>query len=141
MQRDIPLAAQNAIPQKQLDTDLADQEGIKAAVQAAQAAQQNTELNLAWTKIYSPIDGIAGVANSQIGDLVGTSTKMVMISQVNPIWAYFNVSEGTSCQLRLESNRDDLRQGPVVGPRSRSTVECISRRMTNLTRKRAPSST
>ena len=91
--RDTPLAAQNAIPQKQLDNDLASQAAMKAAVQAAQANLQNAQLNLAWTKIYSPIDGVAGNANSQIGDLVGTTTKMATISQVNPIWANFNISE------------------------------------------------
>ncbi len=91
--RDTPLAAQNAIPQKQLDTDLSNQAAAKAEVLAQKAALQNAELNLAWTKVYSPIDGIAGDAKSQIGDLVGTSTKMATISQVNPIWAYFNISE------------------------------------------------
>ncbi len=94
VERDTPLAAQNAIPQKQLDTDLANQAANKAEVQAAKAALANAELNLAWTKVYSPIDGIAGVSNSQVGDLVGTTTKMTTVSQVNPIWAYFNVSEG-----------------------------------------------
>ena len=93
VQRDTPLAAQNAIPQKQLDTDLANQAAAKAEVQANKAELANAELNLAWTKVYSPIDGIAGVANSQQGDLVGTSTKMATVSQVNPIWAYFNISE------------------------------------------------
>jgi RND family efflux transporter MFP subunit len=93
VQRDTPLAAQNAIPQKQLDNDLANQAAMKATVVAAQANEKNAELNLGWTKVYSPIDGIAGVSNSQIGDLVGTSTKMTTVSQVNPIWAYFNVSE------------------------------------------------
>jgi RND family efflux transporter MFP subunit len=93
VQRDTPLAAQNAIPQKQLDTDLANQAAYKAEVQASKATLANAELNLAWTKVYSPIDGIAGVSNSQIGDLVGTATKMATVSQVNPIWAYFNVSE------------------------------------------------
>ncbi len=93
VQRDTPLAAQNAIPQKQLDTDLANQAAYKAEVQATQAALANAQLNLAWTKVNSPIDGIAGVSNSQIGDLVGTNTKMTTVSQVNPIWAYFNVSE------------------------------------------------
>ena len=39
------------------------------------------------------MDGIAGVANSQVGDLVGTTTKMATVSEVNPIWAYFNISE------------------------------------------------
>src|SRR5271157_3386334 len=93
VQRDTPLAAQNAIPQKQLDTDLANQAATKAQVLAEKANLANAELNLGWTKIYSPIDGIAGVSNSQIGDLVGTSTKMATVSQVNPIWAYFNISE------------------------------------------------
>jgi RND family efflux transporter MFP subunit len=92
--RDTPLAAQNAIPQKQLDNDLASQAAMKAMVEAAAAYMQNAQLNLAWTKVYSPISGIAGVSNSQIGDLVGTTTKMTTVSQINPIWAYFNVSEG-----------------------------------------------
>jgi membrane fusion protein (multidrug efflux system) len=95
VQRDTPLAAQNAIPQKQLDTDLANQAAMKAEVEANKAALANAELNLAWTKVYSPIDGIAGVSNSQIGDLVGTTTKMTVVSQVNPIWAYFSPSEAT----------------------------------------------
>jgi len=93
VQRDTPLAAQNAIPQKQLDTDLANQAAMKAEVEAKKAVLANAELNLAWTKVYSPIDGIAGVSNSQVGDLVGTTTKMVTVSQVNPIWAYFNPPE------------------------------------------------
>jgi len=75
--RDTPLAAQSAMAQ----------------LKAKKAALANAELNLGWTKVYSPIDGIAGVSNSQIGDLVGTSTKMATVSQVNPIWAYFNISE------------------------------------------------
>ena len=93
--RDTPLAAQNAIPQKQLDTDLSQQAARKAQVEAAKAALDNAKLNLAWTKVYSPIDGIAGDAKSQIGDLVGPTTKMATVSQVNPIWAQFNISEST----------------------------------------------
>ncbi len=91
--RDRPLAAQNAIPQKQLDTDISTLAAQVAQVAAAQANQANAELNVEWTKVYAPIDGVAGNSNSQIGDLVGTSTKMTTISQVNPIWAYFNISE------------------------------------------------
>jgi membrane fusion protein, multidrug efflux system len=91
--RDRPLAAQNAIPQKQLDTDVSTLEANKAQVTAAMASQANSELNLEWTKVYAPIDGVAGNSVSNVGDLVGTSTKMTTISQVNPIWAYFNISE------------------------------------------------
>lgn len=93
VQRDTPLAAQQAIPQKQLDDDIANQAWAKAQLQAAQAQGQQAELNLGWTKVYSPVDGIAGVANSQVGDLVGTTTKMTIVSQIDPMWAYFNISE------------------------------------------------
>jgi membrane fusion protein (multidrug efflux system) len=91
--RDTPLAAQSAIPQKQLDNDVAEQQSWEAQLKAKQAALANAELNLGWTKVYSPIDGIAGVSNAQVGDLVGSATKMTTVSQVNPIWAYFNISE------------------------------------------------
>jgi membrane fusion protein (multidrug efflux system) len=91
--RDRPLAAQSAIPQKQLDTDLATQAANTAQLDAAKAQLAQAQLNLAWTKVYSPIEGIAGLSTSQIGDLVGTTTVMTTVSQVNPIWAYFNISE------------------------------------------------
>jgi len=91
--RDKPLAAQNAIPQKQLDTDIATQAANQAQLDAAKAELTQAELNLSWTKVYSPIDGIAGISSAQVGNLVGATTNMTMISQVNPIWAYFNISE------------------------------------------------
>jgi len=90
---DTPLAAQSAIPLKQLDNDKSAEAAGKAQVDAAKAMIEQAKLNLEWTKVYSPIDGIAGVATSQVGDLVGTSTKMTTISKVNPIRAYFSISE------------------------------------------------
>src|ERR1700734_3057968 len=91
--RDTPLAAQSAIPQKQLDTDIATQAASRAQLDAAKAQLAQAQLNLSWTKVYSPIDGIAGISSAQIGNLVGTATVMTTVSQVNPIWAYFNISE------------------------------------------------
>ncbi len=116
--RDTPLAAQNAIPQKQLDTDLANQAATKAEVLAQQASLQNAQLNLAWTKVTSPIDGIAGVSNAQIGDLVGTSTKMTTVSQVHSIWAYFNISEssflGVATKVQgIISGKNAMDQTPI----------------------------
>jgi RND family efflux transporter MFP subunit len=105
VQRDTPLAAQNAIPQKQLDDDLANQSAGKAQVEAARAQQQQAELNLGWTKVYSPVDGIAGVANSQIGDLVGSGSKMTVVSKIDPIWAYFNISEATYLKFAPEISK------------------------------------
>ena len=54
VQRDTPLAAQKAIPQKQLDDDQANEDWAKAELAAKKAAQEQAELNLGWTKIYSP---------------------------------------------------------------------------------------
>ena len=109
--RDTPLAAQNAIPLKQLDNDTANRDAAAAELLAEQANEKNAELNLAWTNVNSPIDGIAGVSNSQIGDLVGTGTKMATVSQVNPIWAYFNVSE--SAYLAVSSRIEGIITGKV----------------------------
>jgi membrane fusion protein (multidrug efflux system) len=91
--RDRPLAAQHAIPQKQLDTDISTLAANTAQVQSAKANMVQAELNLSWTKVLSPIDGLAGTSNSNVGDLVGTTTKMTTISDINPIRAYFNISE------------------------------------------------
>ena len=124
VQRDTPLAAQKAIAQRDLDTDLTTQEAMKSQVEAAKASLANAELNLAWTKVYSPIDGIAGVSNSQIGDLVGSATKMVTISQVNPIWAYFNPSE--SLFLKFAPEVTAFITGRVSkGPRRQLPVELV----------------
>ncbi len=121
VQRDTPLAAQNAIPAKQLDNDLANQAAAKAQVVANQANQANAQLNLDWTKVYSPVDGIAGVSTSQVGDLVGTTTKMVTVSQIDPIWAYFNISESDYLANAAEISRV-LRSG---GVKSKADVEFI----------------
>jgi membrane fusion protein (multidrug efflux system) len=111
--RDTPLAAQSAIPQKQLDNDVAEQQSWEAQLKAKQAALANAELNLGWTKVYSPIDGIAGVSNAQVGDLVGTSTKMTTVSQVNPIWAYFNISESRFLEFAPEVTKVITGKAPL----------------------------
>jgi membrane fusion protein, multidrug efflux system len=118
--RDRPLVAQNAIAQKQLDTDLATQAASQAAVDASKAALAQAQLNLSWTKVYSPIDGIAGVSTAQVGNLVGTTTSMTTISQVNPIWAYFNISE-TSFLSKANTFFDAISGKNVKSP----TVEFI----------------
>jgi membrane fusion protein (multidrug efflux system) len=66
-----------------------------AAVAAAQAAVDNAQLNLDYTKVVSPLNGIAGQAQAQIGDLVGTgsNTALTTVSQIDPIRFYFPISE------------------------------------------------
>ena len=66
-----------------------------AAVAAAQAAFEQAQLNLDYTRIVSPLDGVAGQQQAQIGDLVGTGTNQVLttVSQIDPIWFYLPISE------------------------------------------------
>jgi RND family efflux transporter MFP subunit len=66
----------------------------KAAVEAAEAAVETAQLNLGFTKITSLIDGIAGIAQGQVGDLVSpTSEPLTTVSTVDPIRVYFTPTE------------------------------------------------
>ena len=90
-----PLAAQNALSQKDLDDAVAAERSAKAAVDASKAELDKARLNLEFTKITSPIDGIAGIAKGQIGNLVSpqSSEELTTVSRVDPIKAYISVSE------------------------------------------------
>jgi membrane fusion protein (multidrug efflux system) len=92
VKRDIPEAQAQAIPQSQLDNDTEAKLAAKAAVEAGQAAVEQAQLNLGYTKVRSLIDGIAGVAQVQVGNLVTPSTVLTAVSQLNPIKAYFPIS-------------------------------------------------
>jgi membrane fusion protein (multidrug efflux system) len=106
--RNTPLAAAHAIPQSQLDNDVqakaqaealvtTDEGAIqasKAAIQAAEAAVEQAQLNLGFTRVRSLIDGIAGIASIQIGNLVGPTTVLTTVSSVDPVKAVFSISEG-----------------------------------------------
>jgi membrane fusion protein (multidrug efflux system) len=95
-----PLAKEQAIPQQDLDNAVQANEAAKAQVQAANAAIDAAkakvaaaQLDLGFTKVVSLIDGIAGIAQAQIGDLVSQSTLLTTVSTVDPIKVYFPVSE------------------------------------------------
>jgi len=91
--RDTPLAKESAIPQAQLDNDIQANEAAQAMVSAAKAQVEQAQLNLDFTKVRSLVNGVAGLAKGQIGDLVGPTTILTTVSQVEPIKAYFAISE------------------------------------------------
>ena len=93
VQRDTPLAQQRAIAQAQLDTEIQAKLGAQALVLAAKANIEQAQLNVEWTKVTSLVTGIAGIAQVQIGNLIGPSSVLTSVSQVDPIKAYFTVSE------------------------------------------------
>lgn len=86
--------AQVAAAKAQVETAQAQIEASKAAVTAAAAAVENANVNLGFTKLESPIDGVVGAATTQVGNLVGPSSNAVTtVSTLDPIKANFTVSE------------------------------------------------
>jgi RND family efflux transporter MFP subunit len=104
VERDTPLAEARAIAKSQLDNDVQAKLGAQAAVESAKAAVEQAELNLEWTKVTSLVDGIAGIAQVQIGNLVGPNSVLTSVSQVEPIKAYFPISEREYVLVQKESN-------------------------------------
>src|SRR6201981_2872500 len=93
MQRDTPLAREKAIAQSQLDNDVQANLAEKATVEADKAAVEQAEINLEFTNVRSLVDGVAGIATGQVGNLVGPQTILTTVSQLDPIKAYFVASE------------------------------------------------
>ena len=98
--RYVPLAKEQAVTQQDLDNavqaNLAAQAAVRAAkaqIDAAKAQLDSAQVNLGFTKVVSLIDGIAGIAQAQIGDLVGPTNLLTTVSMVDPIKVYFPVSE------------------------------------------------
>lgn len=90
------LADQQVIAKQEYDTAF-------AARAATRASLSQAELNLEFTKIRSPIDGVAGIATAQMGDLVGPSSGLLTtVSTVDPIKVYFPISEQAYLQFRSQ---------------------------------------
>jgi membrane fusion protein (multidrug efflux system) len=110
-----PLASKGVVPQQQLDDavqgNLATEAQVNAAsaavetaggaiatakalVQSAEAVFKNAQLNLEFTSVTSPVDGVAGIASAQVGNLVSPSSGVLTtVSTLDPIKAYFTVTE------------------------------------------------
>jgi membrane fusion protein (multidrug efflux system) len=102
VERFTPLAREHAVSQQELDNAVqanfgakAQVEAARAAIETAQAAAESAKLSLGFTSILAPIDGVAGIATAQVGDLVGpqSTNPLTTISTVNPILANFTASE------------------------------------------------
>lgn len=83
--RAIPLAEINALSQLNLDQYRAEYFSAEAADKAAEAAMRNAELNLGYTNIYSPIDGIIAESSASIGDYVGSNTQFAVLTKISNI--------------------------------------------------------
>ena len=94
--RALDLFRKKVISDQERDTATAAAQSSRANVEADEAAVETAELNLGYTKIIAPIDGLAGFANNQVGDLVGpaSTTPLTTVSQIDPIKAIVTVGEG-----------------------------------------------
>lgn len=88
-----PLAAAGAISRQELDNATQAHRAAKAASDSARANLEKAQLDLDWTQIKSPIDGIAGVSVAQVGDLISENTVLTTVSQLDPIKVSFPISE------------------------------------------------
>ncbi|MGB9123206.1 MAG: efflux RND transporter periplasmic adaptor subunit, partial [Candidatus Angelobacter sp.] len=124
-----PLAKESAISQQELDDAVqanlgakAQVEANQAAIEAARAAVDTAKLNLGFTRITSPVTGVAGIANAQVGDLVGpASPALTTVSTLDPILADFNASEQEYLKVR------------ATAPGADKTEEALSKLVFELT--------
>lgn len=109
-----PLAAQNAVSQKDLDDATGQEQSTHASVIAAQATVDKAKLDLEFTRVTSLIDGVAGIAKAQIGDLVGPGQigELTTVSTVDPIKVYVPVSEQQ--YLKSTESRKDRSNGTTL---------------------------
>jgi membrane fusion protein (multidrug efflux system) len=104
VERDTPLAEARAIAKSQLDNEIQAKLGAQAVIESDKAAVEQAELNLEWTKVTSLVNGIAGIAQIQIGNLVGSNSILTSVSQLEPIKAYFPISEREYVLVQKNSN-------------------------------------
>ncbi|HET9598231.1 MAG TPA: efflux RND transporter periplasmic adaptor subunit [Anaeromyxobacteraceae bacterium] len=95
VKRSTPLAEKRAISQRELDNDLAQRRSATAVVAAAKAQLEQARLDLGYTRVFSPVNGLAGYAERKVGDLVGKDgpTKLTTVSTLDPIRATVNIRE------------------------------------------------
>jgi RND family efflux transporter MFP subunit len=87
------LYKQAVISRQDFDNQTQTTRATAAQVRADQAAVETAKLNLEWTKVAAPINGIAGIAKAQVGDLVSPTTLLTSLSQLDPIKVSFPISE------------------------------------------------
>lgn len=107
-----PLVAQKAISQQELDNALSAERAAKAAMDAREAAVHEARLTSNWARVTSPISGIAGVAQQQVGNLVSPTTVLTTVSQCDPIRVQYPLSETEYLhfQERLQKNSAAARE-------------------------------
>ncbi|MGZ4999217.1 MAG: efflux RND transporter periplasmic adaptor subunit [Methylomonas sp.] len=118
MERVERLLPEKAVSVRDRDNAVGREASAQAEVLAAKAALEQAQLALGFTKITSPIDGIAGISKAQLGNLVGPGSAnaiLTTVSQVDPIKAYIPLSEQQYLQFAREKRENgERREGPPM---------------------------
>jgi len=105
-----PLAALNALSQKDLDDAVGQEQAASAAVDAAKANLTQAQLNLGYTVITTPVAGASSFSRVQEGQYLDASNRqLTYVSQLDPMWVNFSVSENDMLAMRTEAKEGKLR--------------------------------
>lgn len=110
-----PLVEQRALSQQEFDNAVSAEQVARAAVKALEAAVAQARLYLGWTKVTSPIGGIAGAATAQVGDLVTPQSVLATVSRVDPLRVLFHLAEQEYLHYREAGERGAHESGAGGG--------------------------
>jgi membrane fusion protein (multidrug efflux system) len=111
-----PLAKENAVSQKDLDDAVAAERGAQAQVQSAKAQVRTAELNLGYTTIRSPLNGLSSKSEFRQGSLVtpGASSLLTTVLQLDPIWVSFGAGENDVLKFRQQKASGQLKAAETL---------------------------
>lgn len=111
-----PLAEQNAVAQKELDDAIGMFRSSAAAVEAAKAKVIQADLDLGYTSIYSPVNGVSSFARKREGSYIGIGADALLtyVAQLQPMWVEFSISENQIFNVR-KNKKSGLVRPPESG--------------------------
>lgn len=110
-----PLAAKNALSQKDLDDSIGQQQAAAAALEQARANVTSAELNLGYTTITAPVTGLSSFAKKQDGSYIdATNSLLTYVAKLDPMWVNFSLSENEMLNLRTQTTNGTLKL-PQIG--------------------------
>jgi membrane fusion protein (multidrug efflux system) len=113
-----PLAAANALSQKDLDDATGTEQSSAAAQAQARANVETAKLNLSYTTIASPINGVSAAAQQKVGAYLNpVNSQLTTVSALHPMWVNFSLSEN-----ELSAYRDQVAKGLITAPKDANYV-------------------
>jgi RND family efflux transporter MFP subunit len=110
------LQAKDVSTQANLDRARANRDTARAAVLQAQANTQTAEINLGYTTVSAPFDGVVTARQVSVGELVGGdhTSELATIVQLDPIWVWFNLSERDVQHVRAQMMQRDITISMII---------------------------